>query len=158
RKIISNASNIRTGENPSYTLADFLDSYPQFAPAGEEGAEVYLVPEAILESFVALAHASIKEARYHDAWAVCMGFFIAHFATLWLEGTAAAGSSAAKVLAAAKAKGLRTSKSVDGVSVSYDYAAIAQDLDGWAAWKLTIYGQQLATMGKLFGLGGMGVW
>jgi hypothetical protein len=38
------------------------------------------------------------------------------------------------------------------------FATIADDLEGWAAWKLTTFGQQLATFGKLIGSGGMVVW
>ncbi|HWQ41317.1 MAG TPA: DUF4054 domain-containing protein [Desulfosporosinus sp.] len=153
--IITNASNLRTGENPPYTLEDFLSVYPQFGPDTEG---LHLVPTVILQMYINLANASIQEARYHGAWALCMGFFVAHFATLWLQGMASAGSPAAQVLEAGKAQGLTTSESVGDVSVSTDYSAIANDLDGWAAWKLTIYGQQLATIGKLMGKGGMMVW
>lgn len=154
--IVSDASNVRTGDNPSYTLEDnFYVMYPQFKP-GTDGNSV--VPAAILQIFLNLANACIKEARWHDMWSMAMGFFIAHFATLWLQGTANSGSGAAGVLAAAQAKGLNISKSVGDVSAGYDYSSIANDLDGWAAWKLTIYGQQLATFGKLAGKGGIMVW
>lgn len=154
--LLGDAANLRTGDNPSYTVADFLSFYPGFGPAEEGGT--YLVPEPVLQAFVSLADASIKQARYQGVWQLCMGYFIAHFATLWLEGTANAGSPAGQVLEAGRARGLRTSESVDGVSASYDYSAIAQDLDGWAAWKLTIHGQQLASIAKLVGKGGMMVW
>jgi hypothetical protein len=147
--IVSAASNIRQGDNPPYTVADFLSVYPGFGPDAD-GANAP-VPNVILEMYVGLANASLKEARYHDAWAICMGLFVAHFATLCLEGTAKAGSPAGKVLEAGKARGLRTSEVIGDISASYDYNAIAQDLDGWAAWKLTIYGQQLATLAKLHG-------
>ena len=153
--IVSNASNLRAGENPSYALGDFLSVYPQFGPDTNGN---YVVPTTILQMFINLANASLQESRYHDAWALCMGYFVAHFATLWLQGTANAGSSATQVLAAGKAQGLDTSESVGDISVSTDYSAIANDLNGWAAWKLTIYGQQLATIGKLVGKGGMLVW
>lgn len=148
-RIIANASNLRTGENPSYTLGDFLSVYPQFAS---------VVPEVVIQMYIDLAHASIKQARYHDYWQVCIGFFVAHFVTLWLQGTANAGSPAAQVVAAGQSRGLVTSESADGLSVSTDYSTIASDLDGWAAWKLTIYGQKLATIAKLLGKGGMMVW
>ena len=162
------ASNIVGGENPAYTVADFIEAYPGFGPgAGPQLGIVfmsvylnpdYLVPLAILQMYINLANACIKKARYHTAWQICMGFFVAHFATLYLEGMAAAGSPAGKVLEAGKARGLRTSESVGDVSASYDYNAIGQDLDGWAAWKLTVYGQQLATIGKMVGKGGMMIW
>ncbi len=117
-----------------------------------------MMPLVMLQTYLNLANASIQEARYHDAWQLCMGLFIAHFATLWLQGTANPGSSAAQVISAGRALGLDTSESAGDASVSTDYSAVANDLDGWAAWKLTNYGQQLATLGKLVGKGGMVVW
>ncbi|MHB9004719.1 MAG: DUF4054 domain-containing protein [Coriobacteriia bacterium] len=155
-QVVGNASNIRTGVNPPYILADFTSYYPGFAASGVPPTQP--VPDEILQVFINLANASLFEARYHELWKVCMGFFVAHFATLWLEGTVATGSSAAKVVAAGKAKGLLTSKSVGDVSASIDYNSVVQDLDGWAAWKLTIYGQQLATFAKLVSRGGMMAW
>ncbi len=154
-QIIANASNIITGTNPSYTVADFVSLYPQFGPDTEEN---YIVPEAILQVFIDLANACIMQARYKGSWQLAMGLFVAHWATLWLQSAADAGSPAAKVIAAGEAKGLRVSKTVGPVSTSMDYNTVAQDLDGWAAWKSTTYGQQLATMAKLFGKGGMMVW
>ena len=153
--IITNASNLRTGDNPPYILEDFFTMYPQF---GSDTNENHLIPTVILQMFINLANSSVKETRYHDAWALCMGFFIAHFATLYLQGTASPGSSAAQVLEAGRAQGLTTSESVDGVSVSTDYGAIAGSLSGWAAFNLTVYGQQFATIGRIMGKGGMMIW
>lgn len=153
--IVTNASNLRTGDNPSYTVEDFIAMYPQFGP-NTNG--VYLVSTVILQMYINLASASVKETRYHDAWTLCMGFFVAHFATLYLQGTTSPGSTAAQALDAGKAHGLTTSESVDGVSVSTDYSVIAQSLGGWAAWNLTIYGQQFATIAKMMGKGGMMIW
>lgn len=155
QQIISNASNIITGTNPPYTVADFVSLYPQFGPDTNEN---YVVPEPILQMFIDLANACIMQARYQGSWQLCMGFFVAHWATLWLQSSADAGSTAAKVIAQGEAKGLRVSKSVGPVSTSIDYNAVAQDLDGWAAWKLTTYGQQMATIAKLFGKGGIMIW
>ena len=154
-QIASNASNLRIGDNPSYAVADFVSMYPSFGPDADEN---YVVPMSILQVYIDLASASVQEARYHGAWSLCMGLFVAHFATLWLQSTTTAGSPAAKVVALGEAKGLRTSKSVGDVSVSIDYNAVAQDLNGWAAWNLTTFGQQFATIAKLMGKGGMMVW
>ena len=152
------ASNIISGTNPAYTLSDFYAAYPQFTNAATSGANPAIigpVPETMLTMFINLADACVKQGRYKSYWPLCMGFFVAHFATLWLEGTAAAGSAAGMVMEAGRAKGLLTSESVGDLSAGYDYNAIAQDLDGWAAWKLTIFGQQFATIGKMVGKGGM---
>ena len=50
-----------------------------------------------------------------------------------------------------------TSESADGVSYSRDGSAL-NDLNGWAAFKMTTFGVQFATMAKLVGRGGMYVW
>jgi hypothetical protein len=151
-KVTTIASNVLSGTNPAYILSDFIAMYPQYGPDSDGN---YLVPEIILQMYIDLAHACVKQARYQSYWALCMGFFVAHFATLYLQGTANPGSSAAQVLEAGKAQGLTTSESVDGVSVGTDYSTIAASLSGWAAFNLTVYGQQFATIGKMVGKGGM---
>lgn len=148
--IIGGASNLRTGSNPPFTYEDFTATYPQF---GE-----MIIPQDIVQMYIDLAQSCLQESRWRGYWKAAMGWFIAHFCTMHLQGTADPASGAGAVLAAGQAKGLNTSESVDGVSVGMDYSSIAQDLDGWAAWKLTIYGQQLATIGKLIGRGGMYVY
>jgi hypothetical protein len=163
--IISDASNIKGGSNPSFQVSDFLAMYPQFAQESfvspnqiDIAPNPNVVPEFIIQMYIDLANASIKQTRWQGYWQIAMGWFIAHFCTLYLQGIADANSDANAVLAAGQAKGLNTSESVGDVSVSIDYNLIAQDLNGWAAWKLTVYGQQLATIGKLVGKGGMYVW
>ena len=146
------ASNIISGTNPSYTVEDFTSMYPQFGPDTNDN---YLVDPVILQIYIDLANACVIQARYKSSWQLCMGLFIAHWVTLWLQGTTQPGSSAAKVIALGEAKGLRTAKSVGDISTSIDYNAVAQDLNGWAAWKLTNYGQQFATIAKMVGKGGM---
>lgn len=153
--IIGIASNVRTGDNPLYLFTDFIEMYPQFGP---DTNNAYLIPEVIVQVYINLAVACIKEARWKAYWKIATGWFIAHFCSLYLQGTADPNSGAAGVLAAGQAKGLNTSESVADVSVSMDYNQIGADLEGWAAWKLTIYGQQLATIGKLVGKGGMYVY
>ncbi|WP_205127114.1 DUF4054 domain-containing protein [Paenibacillus ginsengarvi] len=129
--------------------------YPQFGP---DGNGVYAVPVIVMQMYLDFASTSIKEARWHSYWKVAMCLFIAHFCALHAQSVADPEGGAAAVIAAGQAKGLNTSESVGDVSVSMDYNTITQDLEGWAAWKLTIYGQQLATIGKLVGKGGMYVY
>lgn len=169
RNIISQASNIKGGENPPFTADDFKEMYPQFwgtitipadpdadPPTEETTVEKNYIPDALLEMYVEFAHASVKVSRFHGAWKMCMAFFIAHFLTLYLQTAANADFSDPRAVAAAgKLQGLTASKSVDGVSVSYDFSAVLQDLDGWASWKLTTYGVQYATLAKAYGMGGM---
>lgn len=151
-QISASASNILPGTNPSYDSKDFFSMYPQFR-TDANGDD--LIPPIILQMYIDLASACVKQSRYRTAWAMCMGFFVAHFATMWLQGTVSPGSSAGQVLEAGKAQGLATSESVGDVSVSTDYSTIAVSLSSWAAWNLTIYGQQFATIGRMVGKGGM---
>ena len=151
-QIAADASNIRSGGNPAFTLSDFLSIYPGFSVTGQNIAPV---PNAVLQMYIDLALTCVQQARFRGAWKVCIGYFVAHFATLWLEGTADPNSPPAKVLAVGQAKGLVSSKSANDLSVSYDYSTIAKDLDGWAAWTMTNHGRNLATLAKLYGKGGM---
>lgn len=59
-------------------------------------------------------------------------------------------TSGAQVAAQGLAIGIQTSKSVGDVSVGY---AALSALEDWAAWNLTLYGQQLATMARVIGAG-----
>lgn len=162
--IAAQASNIKKGENPPYALTDFFLVFPAFAPRRKEDEETgdamqveYLVPPELMEMYLELAHTCVRQARWRNSWKIAMGWFIAHFLTLYLQSMTKADASAKQVIAAGQARGLPASKSAGDLSISYDYSA-AQDLDGWAMWKLTPYGQQLAALGRVVGKGGMYVW
>lgn len=123
--------------------------YPQF-----EG----LVPEVVEASFLELANNCVSQDRYGKMWNVAIGLFAAHFITLWLQSSKEAGTPADDVMAAAQAQGVVTSESADGLSYSMDTSMISQDIAGWAAFKLTTFGVQFASIGKLVGKGGMYIW
>lgn len=150
--IIANASNIKNDTNPPFTLVDFYSIYPQF---GTDSEGKYVVAELIAQMYLDLAHACVKESRWHSSWKVGMSLFIAHFCTLYLQGVSDPDGGVASVLKAGQAQGLQSSISVGDVSISTDYTVIASGIDGWAGWKLTTYGQQLASIGRLLGKGGM---
>lgn len=133
-----------------YTLEEFQSFYPQFD--GEA------VPEAVLEMYLELGENAVQKTRWRSYWKLAMGLFVAHFATLWAMGAGSPGSTAAEVIQAGEARGLTTSKSGGGISISKDYSAITSGLDGWAAWNQTQYGTQLATLSKMVGKGGMQIW
>ena len=154
---IGNASGVIADANPPYAIADFVSIYPQFGPDANGN---YIVPQNVLQMYINLASASLNQGRWQDSWTIGTGLFVAHFAFLWLQSTQGlqGGAVAGQVLAAGEARGLTTAKSVGGLSKSTDYSSIANDLDGWAAWKLTLFGQQLATLGKLVGVGMMMSW
>lgn len=154
--IIAAASNIKIGNNPSYTKDDFLEMYPQFGAKNEDGTAV--IPAAVITTWIKFAHASLSYARYGDAWRIVMGLFIAHFLTLYMQTAASADDPVKKVINAGLAKGLQSSKSAGDLSVSYDFGTVTSDFDGWGTYKLTAFGQQFITLAKAYTLGGMTVW
>lgn len=151
-KVHGGASNIKTGTNPPFTLEDFFKIYPQF---GLNTENKYAIPLPVMEMYLNLANASINKKRWHNSWEIGMCLFIAHFLTLYIESTSNPDSGASGIIEAGRAKGLDTSMSVDGVSVSTDYGILAESVSGWASWRATSYGQQLTALGKLMGKGGM---
>lgn len=64
-------------------------------------------------------------------------------------------ASTAQIAAQGLAWGIQTSKAVGDVSASYKPL---ESLTDFGAWNLTIFGQQLATMAKIIGMGPILVW
>lgn len=146
--IVSQASNIKKEEHPEYTKESFLLLYPQF---------IGVIPDAALDMYVGLGLSCVNYKRFNRMWKAAIGLFIAHFCTLYLQSMQPEGTDASQVLASASSAGMVTSESADGVSYSRDGSAL-NDLNGWAAFKMTTFGAQFATMAKLVGRGGMYVW
>jgi hypothetical protein len=136
--VVANASNIVRGDNPPYSADDFLRIYPQFKD----------VPEEVIAMYLKLADSSLIFAKWNEWWEAGMGLYIAHFLTLWLQE--------AKRQPGTIGTGLVASKSVDGVSVSYDNTML-NNLADWGAFSLTSFGAQLVTLAKMVGMGGMGI-
>ena len=152
--VINNASNLKPESNPSYSVGDFLLVYPQFGTTtGASPAQI--IPTAILQSYIDMAIASVKKSRFKSAWPIAMAYFIAHYCTLWLRSSASPDDGKDAIIEAGYTEGIVTSSSVDGVSYSIDISSSSGDLNGYAAWKNTSFGIQLATMCKLYGKGSM---
>lgn len=153
--IVKGASNLKGGDNPPFTPHDFKKLYPHFFESTRGNRLKPLVPLDVIKMYIELAHSSIKKSRYHEGWEMCMGLFVAHFVTMYMQASADPDGGTAAAAQAGQTKGFIASEAVDGVSVSYDFSQILSDLDGWAGWKATTYGVQLATLAKLYGMGGM---
>jgi len=152
RQIKYLAANIRgTFNNPSYTRAQFLALYPQFTNT---------VPETVVDFYIGMANASLSYDIYQTQWEYAMGLYVGHFVTLWLQLTNGmdANASAARVIQGSMAQGLIASKSAGSLSISYDNSSVDGDLQGWAAWKLTKFGIQFASLAKLMGKPGSYIW
>lgn len=144
--LVAAASNIKDGKNPAFTAQDFRKIMPGFSSD--------IISDDQLQHFVNLAHSIVKEARWHDMWKEAMRLFIAHCVAIYLQ-TPQDDADPAILANAGKVQGAATSKAVGGVSISYDVTQATSDLTGWAAFKLTSYGTQYATLAKLVGIGGM---
>ena len=149
------ASNIYVSDNPEYTVDDFKKFFPLFVIDMSPDSPGY-IPKEVFNLFKDMADASIKEKRYCSSWKYFMSLYIAHMLTLYLK-TSQGDPTAQNALASSINSGIAISKSVDGLSITYDMLGMAEDLKGYGTWKLTIYGQQLATLTRMYSLGGMWV-
>ena len=152
RQLKNLAANIRgTFNNPSYSREDFLSIYPQFTN---------IVPENVVDFYISMANASLSYDIYQDQWAYAMGLYVGHFLTLWLQISNGLNenSPAARVIQSSMAQGLVASKSAGSLSISYDNSSVDNDLQGWAAWKLTKFGTMFASLAKLMGKPGSYIW
>lgn len=143
------AGNIPQGSNPAYTASDFYTFYPQFNG---------LIPTAVLNSFIAIANATVAESRWHESWTFGMALYIAHLSTMYLQTSVSGTPTAETVAASGKVQGLESSVSVGEVSVSQDYSTLYGDLKGWGDLKQTAFGQQFIRQARLLGKAGMYVW
>ena len=140
------ASNLRPAVYPEFSSEDFLTLYPQFRE---------IVPEAVVDMYVEQAVKCIQQNRWKAQWKSGMCLYIAHWLTLWLWSNSPEGSPAAVVANNGMSHGSISSKSVDGVNVSYGQTTAANGLNGWGSYKDTLFGQQFLTMGRIVGHGGM---
>lgn len=150
-------SNVILTSNPSFSVDDFKAVFPTF-PIGKENADKNgnYVPEEAFALFLMMADKSIKYDRYKSSWKYFTCLYIAHFMTLYMQMiTNPEDVSVQNALKGAMPQGIATSKSVDGLSISYDLLG-ADDLSGYGTWKLTKYGQQLATLTRMYS--GAGMW
>ena len=144
------SANVILTDNPEYTKEMFLESFPVFSASFDDDT----IPEYVFNLFVGMAQASIKKDRYNSAWEFLMGLYVAHNLVLYMR-TQQGDPSAANALKGSLPVGIASSKSVDGLSISYEFMGLQEDFNGYGTWKLTTYGQQLITMTKNFGRAGM---
>lgn len=109
-----------------------------------------LVPPFVIQTYINLAYASLMSSRWREAWLVAMGLYIAHFLTLYCQTDGNPQSTAGQVVANGLQAGITVSQAADGVSQGLQPLVA---LDNWAAWTLTSYGTQLATMARVVGAG-----
>ena len=129
------AANISAGGRGAYTAAMFQADFPQFY-AKEYPARA-LLPEAVLEMFIAEANGIINKERWGTSWRYAAG--------LYVPKQAAQSGEVVGVVKSAK---------LGDASVTYDTEALTAATAQWGDLNATVYGQMLATRARLVGMGG----
>lgn len=146
------AANIPApGEAGNYTAEMFLQDFPQFTDGGGEG----LCPESMLELFVAQANDSILPSRWGTLWRYAAGLYVAHFASLYLKTFAESSESPAAASRGAEQSGIVKRVQMGDTNIEYDPSVVTAGTADWGMWNATSYGQQLASMMRQVGMGGM---
>ena len=131
------AANLtQPGERGAYTKEMFREDFPQFM-------------------FLTQANDSVLPSRWGSMWRYAAGLYLAHFSTMYLKTYAPASSGTAQVVAKAQPAGVIKSTTMGDTSVSYDNSAVTIGTEKWGSWNATQYGQQLVTLARLVGMGGM---
>lgn len=148
--VIARASNIGF-ETGNYTPELFQADFPQFF--NSDGT--CWVPSGLLESFIAQANRTIQPDKWLESWRYGIGLYVAHLATMYLRsGGGDATASAADAAGSGQVIGTVKSATLGDASVSYDDSSVTNGTAGWGILNATSYGQQLASMAKLIGMGG----
>ena len=159
--LISAAANMpQLGELGTYTKEMFLTDFPQFTKKqvsqGEEANQIIsLVPDPMLQVFINNCNASILPSRYCDIWRYAAGLYVAHFSALYLKTYSDGSLTPARAAATGQQTGLVKEATMGDTTVSYDNEAITEASAKWGSWNATQYGQQLVTMARMIGMGGM---
>lgn len=153
--MVSAAANLPLrGEEGNYTAEMFLKDFPQFTNVGTETKDS-LIPGEMLQLFIGNANKSILPSRYCEIWRYAAGLFTAHYSALYLKTYSNGSISAARAAAASQQTGLVKAAEMGDTSITYDNAAITAATEKWGSWNATQYGQQLVSMARMIGMGGM---
>ena len=112
--------------------------------------EAPLVPLAVIQLYLNLAYVSLMQSRWRESWQLGMALYIAHYLTLWCQTEGNAQTTANQIVANSLQAGITVSQGADGVSQGLQ---VLTKLENWAAWTLTQYGVQLATIARVVGAG-----
>lgn len=127
---------------PALATADeTISSYPPNTSGG-------FIPQVVLNAFVAYGYACISWDRYRADWFMAIGFFIAHYCTLYLRsmaGNSPQSLTAGQLATAGLEKGITLQKSAFDVSSG---AAQPQGIEDWGTFTETTFGSQFATIAR----------
>ena len=112
--------------------------------------EAQIVPLAVIQLYLNLASISLMSSRWRGQWPLAMALYIAHYCTLYAQTEGGTQTTASQIVANSLQAGITISQSADGVAQGLKPL---EALDSWAAWSLTGYGAQLATLARVVGAG-----
>jgi len=133
-----------TAPYPPVTLTQFQGDYPEFSNAT-------LYSASMISGYLAEANAALNPNRWQNFWVRGVELYVAHHLTL--RGRQVKVALAGGV--PGEATGITASKSVGGVSKSYDTASASEPDAGY--WNGTIYGIEFWNLLQVVGMGGQQV-
>lgn len=154
------ASNLPPhGEKGNYTAEILLEDFPQFSKSTTDGegntTVTSLIPDGIMQTFLGQVNDSVLPSRWGSMWRYAAGLYVAHFASLYLKTYAPSSGNTGQVSSKAQQMGTVKAATMGDTTISYDNTAITAGIEKWGAWNATIYGQQLVTLARQVGMGGM---
>jgi hypothetical protein len=109
-----------------------------------------IVPAQVLNAYIALASASLVQARWCDTWWIAISWFCDHYLTLYARSNGNCSSGCGQSAAAGLKQGITVAVSAGGVSQSLQPVP---GLEDWSAWNQSQSGVLLATIAKSMGAG-----
>lgn len=122
------------------TNASFRTAFPAFADTTK-------YPNPVVDMWLGVAVQSVNEGRWSTLTDIGVSLYLAH--ELTIEGLIS--QQAARGIAPTGRQGIQTSKSADGVSVSYDVSTTSEKDAGH--WNTTVYGTRYYRMARMMGAG-----
>ena len=114
-----------------------------------------LVPVQVINAYIALASASLVQARWQDTWPYAMALYCAHFLSLYLRSEGNCSSSCGQAAVAGLKSGITVGMSAGGVSQTLK---AVPGIDAWGHWAESSYGSMLVGFAASIGAGPMWVY
>lgn len=106
------AANVpQPGECGTYSKEMFREDFPQFCQiytqmGSDEEPVKFLLPETMLQTFIAQANDSVLPSRWGSLWRYAAGLYVAHFSALYLKTYAPGSRNAAQAAGKASQVGM----------------------------------------------------
>lgn len=129
-------------DTPIPTASDIRLDYPQFK-------DIHIYSDRLINKYLALATSRLDPLRWTSQLGYGIELFTVHYLTVKgreLKAIRVPGAVGGEI------KGPLTSRTVDGVSNSWDSSAVAITNGGF--WNTTIYGVEFIQLARQIGMGG----